>query len=149
LEVANRCFGSTIAQFKRIDEVSTDVQVDVAYCNGVFHHIPVRDRASAVDYVFHRLRPGGVFALWENNPWNPGTRYIMSRVPFDRDAITLSPPETRRLLRTAGFDVLRTDFLFIFPRSLQWFRVLETLVHRLPLGGQYQVLARKPAAKWK
>jgi hypothetical protein len=87
--------------------------------------------------------PGGVFALWENNPWNPGTRYIMSRVPFDKDAITMTPPETRRLLRATGFEIVRTDFLFVFPHLLRVLRPLERLLARLPLGGQYLVLARK------
>jgi hypothetical protein len=89
------------------------------------------------------LRPGAIFAFWENNPWNPGTRYVMRRVPFDRDAVTLSPPEARRWLRSAGFEILRTDFLFIFPRPLRWLRRLEPILSRAPLGGQYQVLCRK------
>jgi SAM-dependent methyltransferase len=117
---------------------------DVAYCNGVFHHIPLAERPAALATIRGALRPGGWFAFWENNPWNPGTRYIMSRIPFDRDAITLSLTEARRLLREAGFDVVRTDSWFIFPRFLSWLRPLETLVHRLPLGGQYMVLAQKP-----
>ena len=84
------------------------------------------DRVAAIEYILRSLRPGGLFAFWENNPWNPGTRYVMSRIPFDRDAITLSPPEARHLLRVGGFDILRTDFLFIFPRTLRWCRVDRT-----------------------
>ncbi len=68
----------------------------------------------------------------------------MSRILFDRDAITLPPPETRRLLREGGFEILQTDFLFYFPRPLSWFRRLEPSLRRLPLGAQYQVLGRKP-----
>jgi len=82
-------------------------------------------------------------AFWENNPWNPGMRYVMSRIPFDRDAVTLTAPETRRLLQAGGFEVLRTDFLFIFPRVLSWFRCVESLMTQLPLGAQYQFLCRK------
>jgi hypothetical protein len=90
------------------------------------------------------LQPGGFFAFWENNPWNPGTKIVMSRIPFDRDAITLSYLEARQMLKRAGFQVLRTDFLFIFPRFLRWLRPLETLVARIPFGAQYQILCRKP-----
>jgi SAM-dependent methyltransferase len=116
---------------------------DLAFCNGVFHHIPVAERLTAARYVYDALVPGGMFALWENNPWNPGTRYIMSRVPFDKDAITMTPPETRRLLRDAGFDIVRTDFLFVFPHLLRALRPLERMLAPLPFGGQYLVLARK------
>ena len=116
---------------------------DLATCNGVFHHIPVAERHAAAAYVHDALVPGGYFALWENNPWNPGTRYIMSRVPFDKGAITLTPPEARKMLRDAGFDIVRTDFLFVFPSILRALRPLERLLAPLPLGGQYLVLARK------
>lgn len=116
---------------------------DLAFCNGVFHHIPIAERREAAAYVHDALLPGGMFALWENNPWNIGTRYIMSRVPFDRDAITLTPSETRRLLRDTGFDIVRTYYLFVFPHALRALRPLEPLLAFLPLGGQYLVLARK------
>jgi len=117
---------------------------DLAFCNGVFHHIPLSERADAVNHVLRSLKPGGIFALWENNPWNPGTRYVMSKIPFDRDAITLAPPNARKLLHDGGFEILQTDFQFFFPRPLCWFRGLEPLLAKIPLGAQYQVLARKP-----
>ncbi len=81
--------------------------------------------------------------MWENNPWNPGTRYVMSRIPFDRDAVTLTPREARALVRANGFDIVDTTFLFIFPRALRWLRALEPPLARLPFGAQYQVLCRK------
>jgi SAM-dependent methyltransferase len=122
--------------------------IDLAYCNGVFHHIPPAARVAEVRYIYRCLRPGGIFAFWENNPWNPGTRYVMSRIPFDRDAITITPPEARALLREGGFDILRTDYAFYFPSWLKPLRILEPLLVGLPLGGQYQVLCKKEAPKY-
>ena len=144
LAVARRTHGSAGVTFGTPDEPVSE-RFDLAFCNGVFHHIAPADRARALTTVWRALRPGALFAFWENNPWNPGTRYVMSRIPFDRDAITLSPREARTLLRHSGFDVLRTDFLFFFPAFLRWLRPLESLVSAVPLGGQYLVLARKPA----
>jgi SAM-dependent methyltransferase len=126
----------------RADELPT-AAIDLAYCNGVFHHIPLAQRAQALATVWRALVPGGWFAFWENNPWNPGTRLVMRCVPFDRDAQVISPPAGRRLLREAGFDVLRTDAWFLFPQCLRWLRPLESVVHRLPLGAQYLILAKK------
>jgi SAM-dependent methyltransferase len=142
LDTARSTHARTGATFGMVDAPVGPV-FDLAFCNGVFHHIPVTERAAAAAYVREALVPDGFFALWENNPWNPGTRYIMSRVPFDRNAITLTPPESRRLLRDAGFDIVHTDFLFVFPRALRALRPLERLIRALPLGGQYLVLARK------
>jgi SAM-dependent methyltransferase len=146
-DFAEQAHGSKVAQYKLFEQYHPAGNIDLAFCNGVFHHIPPEQRLSSVDYISRCLRPGGLFALWENNPWNPGTRLVMSRVPFDKDAITLSPPETRRMLRAAGFEVLHTDFLFIFPRILKWLRCIEPRVSRLPLGAQYMVLARKRASE--
>lgn len=146
LEVARREHAATGARFHLLGEYEPDGEFDLVYTNGVFHHIPVAERAEAVAYVRESLRPGGLFAFFENNPWNPGTRYTMSRNPFDQDAVMLSPPEARRMLEGGGFRVLRTETLFYFPRALGFLRPLEPALARLPLGGQYLVLCRKPGA---
>jgi SAM-dependent methyltransferase len=130
-------------RFVLIEESEPREEFDLAYCNGVFHHIPVGERSSSVAYIHRALRPGGLFAFWDNNPWNPGTHYVMRRIPFDRDAVTLTAREARRLLVAGGFEILHTDFLFIFPRALRWFRALERPLSRWPLGVQYEVLCRK------
>ena len=142
LEVARRNHGAR-AEFRLIGEGGPEGEFDLAYTSGVFHHIPVGERALSVEYVFRALRRGGLYAFWENSPWNPGTRFVMSRCPFDKDAVMLSPPEARGLLRGGGFEIVRTDFLFIFPASLSFQRRLEPPLSRLPLGGQYLVLCRK------
>jgi SAM-dependent methyltransferase len=144
LNVARTRFASNGLRFLGFEEYSPREEIEVVYCNGVFHHIPPAERPAAVTYILRCLRPGGLFALWENNPWNPGTRYVMSQCAFDHDAITLTPPEAAELLRAEGFQVLHTDFLFIFPRVLKYLRFLEPRLSRFPLGAQYMVLCRKP-----
>ena len=128
-------------EFLSAEEVPTGVGFDLVYSNGTFHHIPPAERLGLLRRIHSWLRPGGLFALFENNPWNPGTRFVMRRIPFDRDAIVVSAPQARRLLGSAGFRPLRTDFLFVFPRALRWLRVLEARLTPFPLGAQYVVLA--------
>jgi SAM-dependent methyltransferase len=143
LEIARKQHGSARIRFESIGEFHPSGQMDLAYCNGVFHHIVPAQRANALSLVHGALRGGGLFSFWENNPWSLATRYVMSRCAFDRDAIMLSPPEARALLKAGGFEILRTDFQFIFPRSLRALRKLEDWVYRAPLGTQYQILCRK------
>ena len=118
--------------------------MDAAYCNGVFHHIVPEQRLPNLRLIYESLRPGGMFAFWENNPWNPGTNYVMSKCAFDQDAIKISPLEASRLVGGVGFDILRIDYLFFFPHALRGLRVLEGALRKVPVGGQYQVLCRKP-----
>jgi SAM-dependent methyltransferase len=143
LDVARKAHGAPRLQFETMSEFEPSGQFEVAYCNGVFHHVEPEQRLEALGYVHRSLAAGGYFGLWENNPWNPGTRLVMSRIPFDRDAKLLPPPQARDLLTRAGFDVLRTDFLFFFPRVLSALRPLEARLARFPLGAQYMVLCRK------
>ncbi len=143
LEIARKRHGNEKIRYETIGEFQSPGQMDLAYCNGVFHHIVPEQRAAALAIVHRALRAGGIFSFWENNPWSLATRYVMSRCAFDRDAILLSPPEARALLRNGGFEILRTDFRFIFPRALRAFRKIEDWVYRAPLGTQYQVLCRK------
>jgi len=118
--------------------------LDIVFCNGVFHHIPIEARPKALEVIHGSLHPGGWFAFWENNPWNPGTRYVMSRIPFDHDAITLSIKEAKQMLCDNKFQVLSVDTRFYFPRAVKWLRPLEPWFCKLPLGAQYLVLAQRP-----
>ncbi|MES2697083.1 MAG: class I SAM-dependent methyltransferase [Verrucomicrobiota bacterium] len=123
---------------------ATPGSVDLAYCNGVFHHIPPAERLAAARQIFDLLRPGGCWFFWENNPLNPGTRWVMSRIPFDRDAITLTPGEARRLGVDAGGMRIETSYHFYFPNALRALRGTERWLRRIPFGGQYLVVLQKP-----
>ena len=143
LAIARKNHATPRVRFESIAEFHTSGRIDLAYCNGVFHHIALIHRAEALALVNRALRRGGLFSFWENNPWSLATRYVMSRCVFDRDAITLTPPEARHLLQSGGFEILRTDFRFIFPRVLRALRKMEDFLYRLPIGTQYQILCRK------
>jgi SAM-dependent methyltransferase len=146
LDVAIATHASPRTQFHLMKDYEPDGSIDLVFCNGVFHHIPPRERQDALSFISRCLKPNGLFALWENNPWNPGTRWVMSRIPFDRDAIPLSPRYSRRMLRDAKFQILRRDFRFYFPRLLKFLRPLEILGLKIPLASQYLYLARRMSA---
>lgn len=132
---ANVTFSSDPLTFKN---------VDLVFCNGVFHHIPPAARKASMDQVYQILKSGGVFAFWENNPWNPIVRFMMSRVEFDRDAQLLWPREAIRLGRASGFRCLHRSYYFVFPSALAFARCLEPALSPLPAGGQYLLLFQKP-----
>lgn len=144
LNEAQRAYGSARVRFQHSDSLGELPPFDLCYVNGVFHHILPGERAAVVQSIRRVLKPGAYFALFENNPWNPGTRLVMKRIPFDRDAIPLTPPETLSLIRKGGFTVATpTRFLFYFPRPLAALRFMEPALARLPLGAQYWVLGVK------
>ena len=143
LNCARATYQHPHVEFHNLSTLSQLGSFVLAFCNGVFHHIPTSERLGSLSQIYHALKPNGLFAFWENNPWNPGTRWVMSRVSFDRDAILLWPKEARRLLSEAGFEVVLTHFAFIFPKPLGFLRFAEWPLRHLPFGAQYMLLARK------
>jgi SAM-dependent methyltransferase len=143
IEIAQGLHKSDRVKFALIDEHWADGSFDLVFCNGVFHHIPSHLRQESLQNILAALKPGGFFSFWENNPWNLGTRIVMSRIPFDRDADTISPFAARNLLKKYGFNILESASTFYFPRILSILRPLEVFLAQLPLGAQYMILAQK------
>jgi trans-aconitate methyltransferase len=115
----------------------------LVHLSGVLHHVPPPERDALLRRAAAALAPGGALAVFENNPLNPGTRWVMSRIPFDRDAVPLRAAEARRRAAAAGLRPLAVRYHFYFPRWLRALRPLEPALQRLPLGAQYLVLARR------
>ena len=137
-------FGDTKVGFTASLDTIDPESIDLCYSNGAFHHIPPPERPAVVATLFKLCRPGGRMAIFENNPLNPGTRLVMRRIPFDRDAAPLTAPALRRLLSGGGFETLASRFLFVFPNFLRALRPAERWLARAPLGAQYVVDARRP-----
>jgi SAM-dependent methyltransferase len=113
----------------------------------VYHHVHGIDRRRLLTQSIGRvLRPGGLLCLIEHNPYNPVTRRIVRRCVVDRDAELLTARSAAALARSAGLEIIGTDYFLYFPEPLfRLARGLEDLLRKLPLGGQYALLGRKPA----
>lgn len=144
IAAATELFGNERVSFFDAGSLSDLGEFDLCYVNGVFHHVDSEQHPAVAAAIHRALRPGGCFALFENNPWNVGTRIVMSRIPFDRDAELISLFRSKRLLRDAGFSGrIETWSLFYFPHFLGWLRPMEPFLAGLPLGAQYCVLAAR------
>ncbi len=108
----------------------------------VLHHVPPPGRSDLLRRVASKLRPGtGRLVVFEHNPLNPLTRYVVSRCEFDVDALLLWPWELRGLLRSCGYRSIRDRYIVFFPRALSPLRGLEPLLGWLPLGAQTMFVA--------
>jgi SAM-dependent methyltransferase len=114
----------------------------------VYHHIAIESRLEFSIEVSRVLKPGGILAIIEHNPFNPVTRLIVSRTPVDSDAILLRPAETRKLAREAGLRFDEQPHFLYFPEKIYWLLGgVESALRRVPFGGQYALFAKKPAAE--
>jgi SAM-dependent methyltransferase len=114
---------------------------DLVYVANVFHHVPLIERTIVMSTMKSMLAPNGKVFFFEHNPYNPITKWVVSRCEFDRDAILLTPRESRSLFERSGFNVDRTMYLLFFPHLLRFLSKIESSLKWLPLGAQYCVAA--------
>ena len=126
----------------KLEQIKAD-QFDVVYTNGVFHHIKPEDRSEVLKKIRKALTSKGNLAFWENNPWHLGTRIVMSRIPFDREARTITPACGKNLLKESGFKDMRVISAFHLPflEKIPWSTYKWIILNRL--GAQYLILASK------
>lgn len=120
-----------------------DAQFDVAFAICVMHHVPPSDWGAFTAEARRVLKPGGLFAIYEHNPWNPATQYAVSRCEFDRDATLLSMSTADRLTRQAEMERVSREYILFIPRPGDAYRRVEASLRWLPLGAQYCLSARK------
>ncbi len=117
---------------------------DAALAVCVLHHVPPERWGAFLREIARVLRPGGVLLIFEHNPLNPATRWIVNRCEFDRDAVLLSWNTVRRLAPEAGLRTEEDRTILYFPVRSRLARRLERPLGRLPFGAQYYVALTRP-----
>ncbi|MGH7307129.1 MAG: SAM-dependent methyltransferase [Candidatus Rokuibacteriota bacterium] len=111
--------------------------------SNVMHHVAPEHRGAVVARLRERLAPGGKLFVFEHNPANPVTRWVVARCEFDRDAILLPTTEGISRIRRAGLRLRRRDYIVFFPRALAWLRAVEPWLAWCPAGAQYVLVAER------
>jgi hypothetical protein len=130
------------ATLVHVSDYRASESADLALAHSVFDHMPERERSAAAVLVYRSLSSGGLFAVWQRNPWSPSAMVNARNAHGGSGNLTVR--DTRRLLRGVGFDIVHTTSPVFFPQSLSWCQPLEPLLAPIPIGGEYMVLARKP-----
>jgi hypothetical protein len=67
----------------------------------------------------------------------------MKHAEIDRSAVPVTSPQAKRMVASNGFNLLKINYYFIFPRFLKFLRPLEPLVSQFQIGAQYVVFSQK------
>jgi SAM-dependent methyltransferase len=121
-----------------------DGSFDAVYSNGTFHHIDHTEHPAIFRELARVLRPGGHVFIFENNPYNPATVYLMKTHPMDANTKMLFPHYLARLQRDAGLRPHGAHYYVFFPKQLKPLRWGERYLSRVPFGAQYYVWGTKP-----
>ena len=116
---------------------------DIVFSACVFHHIEPKDHIFWIQELVRVLKPGGILFIYEHNPYNPVTTYVVKNCPLDINAILIKPKTFRSYLRGFNVSKVRVGYKVFFPKFLKSFRSLEDSLKIIPLGAQYCILAIK------
>lgn len=109
----------------------------------VFHHIPAEKHEGLLWEICRVLRPGGLFLVFEHNPYNPLTVCAVNSCPFDENAVLIDANTFCKRVTAAGFASVQYTYRIFFPRILRPLRIIEPLLGWLPIGAQYYVVGWK------
>lgn len=113
---------------------------DLIFISNVFHHITKSEREHVVKNVLLPfLSEKASIIVFEHNPINPVTRYLVATCPFDKDAELLYKHQLKRLFLKFGFQIEEESYTLFFPPSWSKLQQLEDKFKRIPLGGQYYI----------
>ena len=143
LEISTHRYGE-LAQFVCFDGGRlpfADASFDLAYAACVFHHIEHAEHVRLLGELRRVLRPGGMLAVFEHNPYNPLTVRTVRDCAFDDNARLIDAGTMCRRAREAGFSAVHRRYRIFFPRPLKALRGLEKYMTWLALGAQYYALA--------
>jgi|APLak6261701338_1056256.scaffolds.fasta_scaffold04366_2 SAM-dependent methyltransferase len=117
---------------------------DLVVVSNVLHHIDPSHRASTVREIARCLKPGGLLAIFEHNPFNPLTRKVVRDCPFDAGVTLVRPREIKSVLRAQGYRGASLWNIIFFPAALKKLNAVEPQLRWLPLGAQYALFAEWP-----
>lgn len=145
LEIAKERF-SGLAEYKVFDGRAlpfTDESYDMVFSACVFHHIPTERHGELLQEILRVLRPGGLFVIFEHNPYNPLTVRAVNSCLFDENAVLIDANILCKRITAAGFANVQRRYRIFFPRILRLLRIIEPLLGWLPFGAQYYVVGWK------
>lgn len=122
--------------------LNTIEKFDLIFMSTVLHHITSSARVEILKKLRANLKPDGRLVVIEHNTYNPLTRRIVSNCPMDADAELISMRDIKKLLgASCGFKIRETGYCSFFPEPLKVLAKLDRVLKKIPLGGQYFVVA--------
>lgn len=115
---------------------------DIIVIANVFHHVPKDIQVSLLKECSRVLGRDGRLFIFEHNPNNPVTLYMVKDCVFDKDAVLMRASALKKLLIENNFSV-KFRYIVFFPGFLKYFLTLERFLYWVPLGGQYYSCSKK------
>ncbi|MEH2511973.1 ubiquinone/menaquinone biosynthesis C-methylase UbiE [Nitrobacteraceae bacterium AZCC 1564] len=123
----------------------SDGQFSVVFTVCVMHHVPPPLWTTFIGEMYRVIKPGGLALVFEHNPYNPATQYIVKTCDIDKDAVLLRPGKLRHMFTRAGFNKVQTRTIISVLPVGRFLTSLDSLLGYLPFGAQYYLSGTKSA----
>lgn len=112
---------------------------DAIFIACIFHHVPLAEHDALMTEAKRVLKKGGRLYLFEHNPYNIGTQYLVRTCTFDGNAHLLAASHFKSIFKKQGFATNFINYIVFLPgwKWLKVFNPLEKYLSWLPFGGQY------------
>ena len=120
-----------------------DIFFDAIIISTVLHHVSLNERQTLIQECYRVLSSKGYIFIFEHNPLNILTRYIVKTCVFDKDAHLLNANTSKILLKQSKFIIKELDYIVFFPKILKSLRPLEKKLRWCCLGAQYCIVGYK------
>ena len=132
------------ARYIHVTDYRASESEDLAVTHGVLEEMTPANRTAAALLVYRSLKPGGLFAVWQDNPWAPSVILSPRMTASGERGTVIAARTVRSMLRGVGFDIVHTTSAIFFPDALAWAQPIVPFLAPIPIWRQYMVLARKP-----
>ncbi|CBW25257.1 conserved hypothetical protein [Halobacteriovorax marinus SJ] len=132
-----------VSIFSSLKELKKEKEFDIIVIVNVLHHVPPEEREEFSTQCRNLLRSGGWIFVFEHNPLNPATRYIVSNCEEDKDASLLNRRALDSVFSSRDFQCSSVSYIGFFPFRPKLFRVFERFMFWIPFGAQFCYLVQK------
>jgi SAM-dependent methyltransferase len=120
-----------------------DNSFDIVMAICVMHHVPPTQWLNFLNESKRVVNHNGIIVIFEHNPLNPLTRYIVANNEIDEDAVLLSTSVLKKMMRTVNLHKIRTRNILFTPFAHSAFRIIDRKLGWCPFGAQYYTVGKK------
>lgn len=117
---------------------------DIVFASCVIHHISDHIRANFIKDMYRICKPGGRMIIFEHNPYNLLTQFVVKTTPLDNNAILTTSKEIIGLFNLLKINNLIVCYFLYGSHKIDGF-IYESLnfMKSIPFGGQFYIEAIK------
>ena len=120
-----------------------DSTFDLTFSICVMEYVPPLSRKKFIEEMYRVTRTNGLIVIFQHNPFNPLTRFVIKRCSYDDNQWQLKKSEVVNLFIGTQIDLIEQRFVLFFPWRGKIFRKIESKLSWLPVGAQYFVAGKK------